>query len=785
MNGLIAGVLALGLGVTVAMFGVVRAVILAPLPFADSSRLVTIETRMAGPDISGGFSSYLDFLDWRSQAASIDRMGAYAAGSVTLTGAGEPATLQTAFVSDDLLPMLGVAPIRGSLFQEGSDRGALPVVVISETLWRARLSADPNAVGRRLTLDDNAYTIVGILPAVFQFPIQPDPLSLWIPIGSHASTAVFQQRRGAGFLHVIGRLRNGSTVASAQADLAAIAARLATLYPLSNSNRVLVVAPMREDLVRDYRLQLLLLLGAAAAVLLTACANVAHLLVTRAMARQRELVIRAALGAGRGRLVRQLLTESLVLSSMAGLLGLVLAWWIVTVVVRELPTYIPRLAAARIDGLTLAVAAAASLLTGLLFGAMPAFRASTPDAAAVLRDTRGSSGRSSRALRIVVIAEVAISLVLLTTAGLLARSLAALQRVDPGFRADHLVLADLSLPNTRYPDAPARIAFYRRLSERLQLAPGVTSTAIATTLPLSGADLGAAFTIEGHPSNTPNGFSVAPYYSVSPGFFATLGIPIVAGRAFTDADDEHAPPVVVISTSLAKKYFPGEDPVGKRVRFGFGAQVWRQIVGIAGDVKQRELSQSMQPQFYSPFAQVPWPILSIIARTPGSTAVASAGVRQAIADVDANQPPGDIKTMEDYVSRSTATPSITASIVGGFAGFAALLAAIGLYGVMAHSVAARRRELGIRLALGAQPASLGWMVMREALVLCGGGLIAGLAGALAAARLVRGMLYGVGATDPVTFGAVCVLLAVVMIAAAIPATRRSLRADPLESLKLE
>src|SRR5262249_51369550 len=253
----------------------------------------------------------------------------------------------------------------------------------------------------------------------------------------------------------------------------------------------------------------------------------------------------------------------------------------------------------------------------------------------------------------------------------------------------------------------------------------------------------------------------------------------------TDADDERAPTVVVISTSLAKKYFPGEDPVGKRVRFGFGAQVWRQIVGIAGDVKQRELSQSMQPQFYSPFAQVPWPFLSIIARTPGSTAVASAAVRQAIADVDANQPPGDIKTMEDYVSRSTATPSITASIVGGFAGFAALLAAIGLYGVMAHSVAARRRELGIRLALGAQPASLGWMVMREALVLCGGGLIAGLAGALAAARLVRGMLYGVGATDPVTFGAVCVLLAVVMIAAATPPRRRSPRPDPLGPLKLE
>jgi putative ABC transport system permease protein len=435
----------------------------------------------------------------------------------------------------------------------------------------------------------------------------------------------------------------------------------------------------------------------------------------------------------------------------------------------------------------MAVAAAITFLTGVLFGSLPALRASKADAGSALRDSRGSAGRGTTTLRIVVIAEAAVSLMLLTTAGLLARSLAALQRVDPGFRVDHLVTLELSLPDTRYHTAPAQAAFEQRLLEGVRAVPGVSGAGIATTLPLSGADLGAAFTIDGRPNpDNPNGYYVAPYYSVSPAFFATLGVPVLRGSAFADSDVADAVPVLVVSESLAKKYFPGEDPVGRHVRLGFGRPgTTYTIIGVVGDVKQRELGQAMQPQFYTAFAQLPWPFMSVIARARGDPGAISGLIRHVIAGIDPNQPPGEIKTMDEYVARSTATPSLTTFIVGGLAGFAALLAAVGLYGVMAYSVALRRREFGIRLALGAQPRSVGWLVMREALLVSAGGVAIGVAGALASARVVRGLLYGVQPDDPATFAAVAAGLTVVLLAAALAPARRSVRTDPLESLRAE
>jgi putative ABC transport system permease protein len=787
INGLIVVVLAVGLGTTVAMFTIVRGVVLAPMPFADAERLVTIETHLRGPDLAGGFTSYPDFMDWRAQSTTIDRMGAYAVGTVTVTGSGDAATLQTAFVSDDLLSLLGPVPIRGSLFQEDAARRGLPVIMISEALWRARLGADPNIVGRALTLDDRAYTIAGVLPAHFQFPIQPDPVTVWVPFGSHPFMAALQQKRTVGVLHVVGRLKPAATIGAAQSDLSAIVARLNAQFPLANANRAVVVSAMRQDLVRGYESQLLLLLAAAAAVLLTGCANVAHLLLARAMARRRELVVRAALGAGRVRLVRQLLTESVMLATAGGATGLLLAWWLVDAIVPRIPTYVPRLRGVHIDPLTVAVAAAITFVTGVLFGSLPALRASKADAGAALRDARGSSGRGTRVLRVVVIAEAAVSLMLLTTAGLLARSLAALQRVDPGFRADHLMTLDVSLPDTRYHGAPAQTAFEHRLLDGVRAIPGVSGAAIATTLPLSGADLGAAFTIDGRPNpDNPNGYYVAPYYSVSPAFFATLGVPVLRGRPFADSDGADAVPVLVVSESLAQKYFPGEDPVGRHIRLGFGRPgTTYTIVGVVGDVKQRELGQAMQPQFYTAFAQLPWPFMSVIARARVEPDAIAASLRRVLAGIDPHQPSGEIKTMDEYVARSTATPSMTALIVGGLAGFAALLAAVGLYGVMAYSVALRRREFGIRLALGAPPRSVGWLVMREALLVSAGGVVIGVAGALAAARVVRGLLYGVQPDDPATFAGVAAGLTVVLLAAALAPARRSVRTDPLESLRVD
>ena len=785
LNGLIVVVLALGIAATVAMFTVVRAVVLAPLPFAAADRLVMVETHMTGPDIAGGFSSYPDFLDWRARARTFERMGAYAAGTVNLTGAGEPAIAQVGFVSDDLLPMLGPSVRAGALFPSDADRKGLPVVILAERFWRGHFGADSGIVGRAITLDDKPYTVVGILGASFQFPIQPDGIDAWIPIGSHPSTAQYVSKRGAGFLHVVGRLRPDASIAAARAELEGIARQLAREYPQSNASRVLSIGWMREELVRDYRQQLLLLLAASALVLLTGCANVAHLLVTRALARCRELAIRAALGAGVRRLAAQLLTESLLLAVAGGISGTSLAWWAIEFLRTRLPTYIPRLSDAHIDGVVLVAAIAVTLGTGVLFGVVPALRFSRPDASDALRQARGSSGSGTGALRFVVVAEVALSLLLLATAGLLVRSLVALQHVDPGFRPDHVSIAELSLPDTRYSTPAAQSAFASRLAERLAGMPGITSAAIGTTLPLSGQDLGAAFAIDGRKLPTPNGYAVAPYYSVSPGFFSTLGIALVKGRLFTPGDTSASEQVVIISSSLAAKFFPGEDPIGKRLKLGFGAPVLRDIVGVVGDVKQRELGQALQPQFYTPFAQIPWPFLDAVVRTTASPDVGASALRRAIADVDPDQPPGAIVSMNDYVARSTATPSVTASVIAVFAGCAALLAAVGLYGVMAHAVARRRRELGIRLALGAPPRALGLMVMREAMTLCALGIAAGLAGAVLAAPLIRALLYRVPSTDPLTFGSVAAGVAVVMAMAALPSALRSAHADPLEVMRAE
>jgi putative ABC transport system permease protein len=658
VNGVIVLVLAVGIAGTVAAFSVVRAVVLKPLPYVDANRLVALDSHVAGADIEGGLSSYPDFLDWRAQAGTIERMGGYAAGSANVTGLSQPEVIQTAFITDDLLPMLGVVPIRGALFPPGADKRALMLVLVSESFWRSRLSSDPSAVGRALTIDGKAYTIAGVLPSAFQFPIQPDPIALWVAMGSHPSTAQYQTHRGAGFMHVIGRLRPGTTVEQAQSDISAVAARLAKSFPQTNGNRITVVSPMRDALVRAYRLQLVLLLAAAGAVLLITCANVATLLITRTMDRRRELAVRAALGAGRGRIARQLLTESAVLSVIAGAFGSFLAWWSVEAAAGLLPADMPRAGEVRIDGTALIVAAAVTVATGLFFGAIPALR--LPDARDALRGARGSSTPAPLGARLMMLGEVAVSLVLLTTAALLTQSLLTLQSVDPGFHPEHVVFADLSLPDSRYPDAATQTAFALRLLETLHSLPGVGTPALGTTLPLSGADLGAAFQIEGRPAPEATGYWVAPYYSVSPAFFGALGIPLLKGRLFSETDTGTTPQVTIISASLATKYFVGEDPIGRRVKLGFGKPTWRVVVGIVGDVKQRELGQGFQPQFYTPFAQQPWPFLSVIARALTSDAVAERSIRRAIAIADPSQPAGDVKSMETYVERSIATPLLTA-----------------------------------------------------------------------------------------------------------------------------
>ena len=783
----VVGILALGIGANTAIFSIVDTVLLRPLPFIDAARLVAI--RSLGGHADEGSCSYPDFADWKAQSTTLDRLGGYVTGSMAITGQALEATnLQTALVTPDLLPLLGAAPTLGRTFRAEDDRpGADRVAIISEMLWHQRFSRDSAIAGRSVTLDGHPFTIIGVMAARFQFPIQAERIDLWLPLAADPLVAQWREQRGARFMYAVGRLRSGATVEQAHSELATIAGRLAAAYPKSNSDRMARVMPFRSLLVRDFKLALIVLLSAVATVLLIACANVANLLLARGTVRQKEMAIRAALGAGRGRLARQLLTESLVLSMTGGAAGVVLALWGVAALVAASPVDIPRLHDVRIDRTVLLFATVVSLVTGLLFGLAPAFFLSRSNAVEALKDLgRGATGhRSARTRQILVVCEVALSLVLLASAGLLLRSLIALRHVNPGFIADRAVTADLSLPPTRYPDEAAQISFVRRLLDEMDRLPGVASSAIATTLPLSGNDMGIGFTVEGHPSADPKARLSATYFSVTPEYFKTMGIPIVKGRAFTNRDDEKAPFVAIVGETMARQYWPDENPIGKRLTLGINNTRPREIVGVVGDVKLSALSEPVRPEMYTPYAQTPWPFAAAVVRTKADSAGAGAGLRAAIQRVDSDQALGELKTFDQYVSRVMAEPRFNAMLVTSFAALALLLSGFGLYGVMSYSVAQRRREIGIRMALGAQPDTVRALIVSDALKIGAAGLLAGLAGAFAATRALQDLLFGVHANDPLTFAEVSLLLLGVLVAAAYLPARRATRVDPIIALRAE
>jgi putative ABC transport system permease protein len=781
---LVVVILGLGIGVNTAIFSIVYAVALKPLPFAEPSRLIAIHGgRATNSDVA---LAYPDFVDFREQATSIEQMAGYATGAVTLTGSGDADALDASFITPNFYQVLGVTPLAGRLFEPNDNvKGAAPVVILSEALWRRRFAADPAVVGRGIILDSTGFTIVGVMPQAFEFPYQADRTEIWLPMIAEPFVASLMDGRGASFMFAIGRLRAGATVGQAQSELGSIAARLAQQYPASNAGRTLSVVPLHDDIVDDYRRGLVLLLGAVGVVLLIACANVANLLLARGAARHKEIAIRMALGAGRARLIRQLLVESVAFSVAAGVVGILLALWGVAALVATTPLDIPRLQTARVDTAVLAFATFMSMATGIVFGVAPALQLSRPDHGEALNDAgRGSSGaHAARTGRVLVVAEIALSLVLLTGAGLLVRSFLRLQQVEPGFVPQRAVTMQLLLPGSRYPDAAAQVRFFRLVHDRTGAAPGVQSAAVATTLPMSGSNLGAGFTVDDHPLANPADRPTAAGFAVSPDYFVTMGIQLVRGRAFTARDDEKAPPVAIINETMAQRFWPNEDALGRRLT-SYGG-VSREVVGIVRDVKNRDLAENAGPQLYTPFVQTPWPFLAVVARTAGDPVGLSATLRQAIASVDPDLAAGDVRTIDDYLAQSVATPRFNATLIAGFAILALFLAGCGLYGVMSYAVVQRSREIGIRMALGAQPGDVRGMVVSQAMRMGVAGLAIGLAGALAASRLLGTLLFDVSPSDPGTFVVVCtLLLGVVLVAAYLPA-RRATRVDPMVALRSE
>jgi len=787
--------LALGIGANTAIFSVINAVLLQPLPFADAGRLVTVwnvNTKQGGD----GFQvSYPDFNDWRAQQQSFDRMAAFRTRDFTLTGVGEAVRLRGATVTADLFPLLGVTPRLGRVFTPEEDKAGNHAAILSDALWRTRFKADPNVVGRTVSINSQSYTIVGVMPPKFTFPINSDPAELWIgaAVGNEGGRGALTNQRGNHAIEVIGRLMPGVSVAQAQAEMSRIAQALDQQHPGENPDMGALVVPFFERVVGDVKFALLLLLGAVGCVLLIACGNVANLLLARAAARQKEVAVRAALGANRWRVVRQLLVESVLLALLGGVAGLLVAWWGTDLLLKLVPGGLPRVTETSLNARVLAFTLLVSAATGVLFGLVPALHSSKFDLVTVLKEGgrgTGDGGRGNRTRSVLIVAQIAVAFVLLVSAGLLVGSFWRLQQVNPGFDPKNVLTFRVSLPVTRYAQNEQIENFYQRLTSRVGALPGVTSVSAISVLPLSGQNSGVGFAIEGVPTDPNKPFPHDTFLRVvRQGYFSTMGIPLVQGRDFDARDTLLGNQVVIINETLARRHFPGQNPIGRRINPSFAVDQrgiqWREIVGIVKDVHHASLNEGADEESYVPHAQAPNNTITMVARTGNDPKNLIASVRREVAALDSELPVFNVRTLEETLSRSVAQPRFNTLLLATFAAVALLLTAIGLYGVIAYSVAQRTHEFGIRLALGAGARNVLMLVIGQGMKLALIGVGIGLVGALALTRLMANFLFGIGTSDPLTFAGIALLLLFTALLACYIPARRATKVDAMVALRYE
>jgi putative ABC transport system permease protein len=784
--------LALGIGANTAIFSVVNELLLRPLPFRDAERLVMVWENNPMRNAGENPTSRANFRAWREQNNSFEGMAAFSDQRLNLTGEGEPEEVSVQFATPELFQVLGVEPILGrGLMREDGEAKAPYVAVLSYGIWQRRFGGDPGVVGRPITLNGAPFTVIGILPANFQWHIKRGsntgrPAEIWTVLSMPTEGPSTRGR----FLATVARVKPGVSIEQAQSEMRTIAARLEEDSPY-NKGYTADVIPLREQFVGNVRPALLILLGAVAFVLLIACANVANLLLARAAAREKEIALRTALGAGRMRIIRQLLTESLLLALMGSLLGLGLAWLGIKALMAISPRDLINLQGFNINLTVLAWTMTISLLTGIIFGLAPALEATRPNLNDVLKEGgKGTGGQSSRSRRLrnaLVVAEVALALVLLVSAGLMVKSFGHLRNINTGFNADNLLTMVVRLPYAKYKEDPQVVGFFKQATERISALPGVRSVGLVNYLPFYGG-LGAssAFTIEGRPAQPPGQEITTDVRVTDPGYFNAMGIPLLRGRNFTDIEASEARHVVLISEAMARKYFPGEDPIGKRVTVPMSEKpVPTEIVGIVGDVKYESLVDEAKPAVYFPHSELTYSFMTLVVRTTADPADMASALRSEVRAIDPDQPVSDVRTMDQVMSDTLSRARFNTLLLGLFAGLATLLAAVGIFGVMNYSVTLRTHEIGIRVALGAQQGRLLMLILRQGLLLTLTGIGIGLAGAFALTRVLSGMLFGVGATDPATFAAIVLLLAVVsLIACYIPA-RRATKVDPMIALRYE